>query len=77
MDYDVVLDELETRLNNTSGTDGLTLKDVPEKLSTRYERIKANEEDELKSSEEKAFAAFEFKKKYRGSCGYWGKYLRT
>ena len=73
-EYDVVLDGLETRLNNASGTDGLTLEDVREKLSTRYDRIKANKEDELKSSEEKAFTAFKFKKQYKGLCGYCGKY---
>ena len=64
-EYDVVLDGLETRLNNASGTDGLTLEDVREKLSTRYERIKANEEDELNSSKEKAYVAFKFKKQYK------------
>ena len=46
---------------------------VREKLSTRYGRFNANKEDELKSSEEKAFVAFKIKKQYKGSCGYCGK----
>ena len=44
-EYDVILDGLETRLNK-SGDEALTLEEIREKLGTRYERIKANGEEE-------------------------------
>ena len=86
-EYDVILDGLETQLKKT-GDEALTLEEVREKLSTRFERINANKEEEADIEEDKAFAVFKQqlrnghktgdgsetnKKEFTGRCWYCNK----
>ena len=56
-EYDVILCGLETRLKKT-GDDTLTLDEVRENLGTRYERIKANQEEKESDEDDVAYTAF-------------------
>ena len=60
-DYEVQVNELEEKLQDTSVT--LAIKDVRSKLNSRYARMQKNEESR---EEEKALVAF--RKKFKGLC---------
>ena len=74
-DYDVVLDGMESRLMlNENNPNKLTIEDVRDKLSGRFDRIRERSEKEKDSSwvTEEALAAYT--KKYKGICGKCGEY---
>ena len=74
-DYDVVLDGMESRLMlNENDPNKLTIEDVRDKLSGRFDRIRERSEKEKDSSwvTEEALAAYT--KQYKGICGKCGEY---
>ena len=66
-DYEVQVNELEEKLQDTSVT--ISIEDIRSKLNSRYARIQKNEETR---EEEKALAAF--RKQFKGLCNKCGQY---
>ena len=75
-EYDVVLDGLESRLDET-GDKALTLEIVCEKLSQRYVRIKkevVDDDNDGREHERALFAKDWHPPQFKGTCHKCGKY---
>lgn len=72
--YDVVLDNLENKLMTDDKNNLLTIEEVREKLSGRYQRVNQKIQDDV-HDREKALAAYEkYKKQFKGLCTRCGEY---